>query len=74
MADDTAADTQITATVTVALAAGLRIIADGASVESIADWTKEYEAAGSAVNDRVLATVRNPVRPIVTGTAQDGGA
>ena len=78
MADETAADTQVTATVTVALSGspldGLRIVADGALVDSPADWSSEYAAAGSALNDRVLATIRNPTRPIVTGTVQDGAA
>ena len=77
MADQVAPEVpaQITATVTQPLTgeppAGLRIIADGATTDNPADWTKEYEATGSALDDRVLATVRTPTMPIVTGSVQE---
>lgn len=77
MADDTEQRT-IIATVTVALSgaplAGLRIVADGAVTDCPADWTKEYAATTGTLGDRVVATVRNPSRPLVTGNAQIGVA
>ena len=79
MADD-AGQQQVTAYIKTKLTgsplAGLTIESAESSVAVPADWTKEAESnlAGASVGDPVVATVRNPARPLVTGLAVEGVA
>lgn len=61
MAEDTTAE-QVAATVT--QASPLRVVVDGATVDSFAN---AIDAAAYAVGDRVTVTVRNPRPPLVQG-------
>lgn len=61
-----AVEQQMSATVTSgsADAGGLRVVVDGATVDSPA---KALNGAPYALNDRVTVTVRNPQPPLVNG-------